>query len=166
MKFFKKTGVAVTVLIISIAFSLFLGSVNASIKSILSEINPRLDFTLDYLSYDQFISDDVQILTERQKDLILLYNANWDQRYGRVVAFVSTAGLNGQTLEDYAYNRGASLGLGESDAILVYDIDGDQYFVAPGDHFADFLLIQQSKSSTPLCRILKNSRMASQRFIL
>ena len=65
-------------------------------------------------------------------------HANWDYRYNSVVAIATTQSPGG-SLEDFAWDCGSDMGLGEGDAILAISVLAGDWFVAPGDDFSTIL---------------------------
>lgn len=141
MKFFQKTWVAWLLTAVMIVAAIGIGQ-SKDFKRVPDAPAPSpsagLDKSLSTSGYDKWIWDDAGILSASTERQICLYNANWDYRYNSVVAIATTQSPGG-SLEDFAWDQGADMGLGEGDAILVIsDLDGD-WFVAPGDDFSTIL---------------------------
>ena len=91
-----------------------------------------LDTALDTSPYTNRLSDGADVLSSSVEDTVCLYNANWDARYGTLVALATVNGTGGLSLSDYAYQLGEELGLGSRDALLVLDIQGQDAYLATG----------------------------------
>ena len=97
---------------------------------------------LDTRDYEKWIWDGAEVLSASTEKQICLYNANWDYRYNSVVAVVTVDGLAGETIEDYAWDQGIDMGLGEGDAILAISSKDEDWYVVPGDDFSTILTNQ------------------------
>ena len=118
MKIFQKHSVAVAVLILAVVAGIVLGQLR------------RTD--LDTSPYSNLLSDGADVLSSSVEDTVCLYNANWDARYGTLVALATVNGTGGLSLSDYAYQLGEEIGLGSRDALLVLDIQGQDAYLATG----------------------------------
>lgn len=92
-----------------------------------SETTNELDQTLPTLYYEDFIKDEVRILTDQQKDQIALYNANWDERYGSLVPVVTTLTISGE-ISEYSYTL-------DNDGILVLNIEDKVWHFESGPNY-------------------------------
>ena len=119
MKFFEKRGVALVVLVLSIAAAVFIGQ---SRKDAFIAKTPTA--LLD-VQYKQWICDDAGLLSDETEQLIRDYNASWDGKYYAVVAVATIDKLVGWEDQDYAAKLGETWGLGQNDMILVLVKDGD-----------------------------------------
>lgn len=141
MKFFQKTWVAwlLTAVMIAAAVGIGLSKGAERVPEAPASVpSAGLDESLSTSGYDKWIWDDADILSASTERQINLYNANWDYRYNSVVAIATTQSPDG-SLEDFAWDQGIDMGLGEGDAILAISaLDGD-WFVAPGDDFSTIL---------------------------
>lgn len=142
MKFFQKTWVAVVLAIAMIAVGIGVGRMRAQQAGTSTPVpdvgNAALDTSLSTAGYGKWVQDGAGVLSEATEEQLDLYNANWDHRYNSLVAVLTVEQVNG-SLEDYAYDQGAAIGLGEGDAILVISVQDGQYYVAPGLDFATIL---------------------------
>lgn len=141
MKFFQKKSVAVMVMIIAIVLSAFIGIRKGTRADAYVDSVPEVVYELDDLSisgYDRWIDDRADVFSSGVEDAISLYNANWDYRYHSLVAVVTVDGISG-TIDDFAYDYGYEMGLGEGDAILVLDIGGQDAYLATGTDFRTML---------------------------
>lgn len=127
------------VLIIAIVAGLALGQMRRPSGGVSFEQATGLDTTLDTAYYEQFIYDKADVLknSSAEKELAL-YNANWDQRYNSLVAFVSVNSVNGSA-EDYAYDMAEDFGLGDGDALLLVVKGTDEYQFVYGEDFGSII---------------------------
>lgn len=139
----KSYTIGWVVLFASILIALVLGQFRRP-TNIIATPKPsvKLDTSLDLSYYEQFIYDNAGLLSDSTEELLALYNANWDTRYNSIVAFVSQDFVSGD-LEDYAYDMADEYGLGDGDAILVVEENGDEFRFVWG---SDFDSIMNSKN--------------------
>lgn len=135
MKFFEKRGVAVVVLIIAVVLSSVWGIQKRPVIDVPDGGSP-IDETLPTQAFEQYIVDDAGILSDRAEKMICLYNANWDQELGAIIAVVTTR--NAGNLEDAGYDWAYQLELAENDAILVIDAGQKDYKLVASGAFYDF----------------------------
>ena len=107
MKFFKKRGVALAVLVLSIAAAVCIG------QSRKAGYIAKQPVTLPEVKYHQWICDEAGLLSEKTKEEIRQYNSDWDSRYYAVVAVATVDSITGWTPEKAAEKLGADWGLGE-----------------------------------------------------
>ena len=135
MKFLKKTGVAVILTIAMIAGALFIGFNKEDAQN--KPQNVGLDTSLSYQQFTKWIWDEADALSDSQEKDIAIYNANWNQRYHSIIAVAVVNRVDGD-IEEYAYDLGAEIQLGESDAILVIDArDGNSYLAVAHNYPMD-----------------------------
>ena len=139
----KKRWVAVVIVLVVIGLAICIGLMKAQSGPTQSDgTSGDLDTAVDTSSYTRFLYDQADLLSPSAEETILLYNANWDDRYNSVVAVVTLESAGGSSLEDAAYDQGADMGLGEGDAVLLIAKAEDSYYVAPGTDFATILTNQ------------------------
>lgn len=119
MKFFEKRGVALVVLVISIAAAVFIG------QSRKDEFIAKTPTALLDVEYQQWICDDAGLLSDQTEQLIRDYNGSWNSKYYAVVAVATIDKLVGWEDQEYAAKLGEAWGLGQNDMILVLVKDGD-----------------------------------------
>ena len=146
MGILKKQGTAVLITLVAIAVAVGIGWVKRPISSP-SAPNPgpssyALDTGLDTRPYEGYVSDGADLLSAAAEKTLARYNANWDTRYNSIVAVFTTDTLRGADIEDYAYDQGAALGLGEWDAIIVLADQDGLYYMVSGDDFSALLTSQ------------------------
>ena len=137
MKIFQKRSVAAAVLVLAIVVGIVVGQLrhNAGMSTVPSEISGSsvaLDTGLDTAPYEDWLSDGADVLSSSVEEAVCLYNANWDARYGTIVALATVNGTGTLSLSDYAYQVGEEIGLGSRDALLVLDIQGQDAYLATG----------------------------------
>lgn len=135
MKFFEKRGVAVVVLIVAVVLSSVWGIQKRPVIDVPDGGNP-IDETLPTQAFEQYVVDDAGILSDRTEKIICLYNANWDQDIGAIMAVVTVK--NAGDLEDAGYEWAEKLALAEDDAILMIDVGAKTYMVVASGAFYDF----------------------------
>ena len=145
MKFFKKKGVAVTVMVLAIVVAIGIGAANR--KDVPNVPTADGKYELDGGStagYAQWIMDDAGVLSSATEDMICRYNATWDGRYNSVIAVVTVRTLSGD-IADMAYQFGNEMGLGQGDALLLMVTPKSQdswmsdAYLATGAEFATML---------------------------
>lgn len=141
MKFLKKKGVAVAVLVLAILVSSVIG---ISKKPVVEPgIGPELDETISTAYYETFIVDEAGVLSAKTEKALSVYNANWDNWAGSIMAVVTVDRVGG-SMEDAAYSWAYELELGENDAVLLFHTGGkDAYFLTSGN-FYDAMAGQES----------------------
>lgn len=141
------------VLVITVIAAVILGQVRRPSGGVSLE-QSGLDTSLDTAYYEQFIYDKADVLTNNSTEKELaLYNANWDQRYNSLVAFVSVDSVDGSA-EDYAYDLSADFGLGDGDALLLVVKDTDEYQFVWG---SEFNTIMNAKTVDELAQCMENA---------
>ena len=113
MKLFQKTWFAwlLTAVMIAVAVGIGLSKGPAS-NTPAPAPGLGLDESLSTQNVQKFFWDDVHIFSSSTQRQINLYNANWDYRYNSVVAIATTQSPGG-SLEDFAWDCGSDMGLGE-----------------------------------------------------
>ncbi len=119
MKFFEKRGVALVVLVLTIAAAVCIGQSrkDSFIANKATELLP--------VQYQSWICDDAGLLSEQTKQTVSDYNSSWDEKYYAVVAVATIDRLTGWDAEDYAAKLGEAWGLGSNDMILLLVENGD-----------------------------------------
>lgn len=137
MKFLQKTWFAWLLTALMIVAAVGIGQAKGRQPEPLSTGSTALDRSLSTSKYDKYIWDDAGVLSASTEKQICLYNANWDFRYNSVVAIATTDYTD--SVEDFAWDQGIDMGLGEGDAILAISARDEDWFVAPGDDFSTIL---------------------------
>jgi len=141
MKFFKKVPVAVAVMVVAIVAALVIGQAKKPVEIYPAVPAPEGGYALDNLGtgdYYKWIDDQAGVLSSGTEEALCRYNATWDNRYHSLVAVVTVDGVGG-SLEDFAFDIGYDMGLGEGDAILVMDIENADAYLATGTDFRTML---------------------------
>ena len=136
MKFFQKRGVAIAVLILAILASGAWGLHKAPVVST-PEGGEKLDPSLSTAAFTQYVRDEADILSDKTEEAIGLYNANWDQMFGSIMAVVTVQ--SSDDLENTAYDYADTMQLGTNDAILVIAEQQQNYYVVASGNFYDLL---------------------------
>lgn len=141
MKFFQKRGVAITVMVLCIVAAIAWGQHKKPAVEILSG-GTQLDQSLSTTAFTPYIIDEANVLSSDTEELIALYDANWDQMAGSILAVVTVKSAD--DAEDAAYDWAYDLELGENDGILLIVTGTKEYrLIASGD-FYDLLATQSS----------------------
>jgi hypothetical protein len=94
-----------------------------------------LDSSLNTSQFESYILDRAGVLTVETKERISLYNANFDQRYGSIIAVVAVSNTGTTTIKDAAYQYAIDGKLSERDALLLLSIDNRDAYLAVGNQF-------------------------------
>ena len=133
MKFFQKTWVAVVLTLAMIAGAVGIGLSREDAQPN-SPADTGLDTTLSTEKYETWIWDEAQVLSSSQEKDICLYNANWDRRYGSIIAMAAVKDVEGD-IGQYASELGTEIELGAADAILVLDTSAQDAYLAVGPDY-------------------------------
>ena len=136
MKFFQKTWVAWLLTAAMIAAAVGIGQIKGGRREPepLPSGGAALDKGLSTKQFADYIWDEAGVLSDKNEEGICLYNANWNQRYGSIIAVAAVKSVDGD-LDDYAYNLGEDIELGASDGILVIDIGNKGAYLAVGPDY-------------------------------
>ena len=135
MKLLKSRPFAIIVMIAAITIACIHGVNTRPIE--VPDGAVELDESLSTAYYESFIVDEENVLSSRTEEALSLYNANWDQLAGRIIAVVTEKNVG--NVEDAAWDWAYDLGLGEDDAILLIDTASGEYtVVASGTFYDDF----------------------------
>ena len=148
MKLLKNRAVAIIVLIAAIALSSLYGLSKRPAVAI-PEGGAALNTNLSTAYVDKYIVDEARTLSGSARNTINLYNANWDQLTGSILAVVSVRSAGGD-IEDAAWAWADQLQLGEDDAILLLDTGAQDYRLIASGRFYD-RLASQSGSFVDAC---------------
>ena len=136
MKIFKSKPFAIVIMIAAIILACVYSSATKPTVDVPTGA-PELDESLSTAYFEEFIVDDANILSAKTEKKLSIYNANWDQIAGRIIAVVTTKNVG--NVEDAAWDWAYELELGENDAILLIDAASGEYIVvARGSFYDDF----------------------------
>ena len=137
MKVWKKTWVAVLVVLVLIAAAVGIGQLRRPQQQVAGG-KTDLDTTLDTAYLSKYLSDGADLFSDGEEKSILLYNANWDARYNSIVAVVTLTESGDDSLYDTALDWANRWQLGAGDAILVLETagSGDYYFLTGDDFYS------------------------------
>ncbi|MDE7262518.1 MAG: TPM domain-containing protein, partial [Oscillospiraceae bacterium] len=143
MKLFKNRAVAVIILIAAIALSSLYGLSKAPAVEVPDGGAP-LDESISTSYLNPYIIDYAGVLSFRTEKMVAIYDANWDNAFGGILALVTQDGVSGD-LEDAAWDLAYTIGqngLGEDDAILLIDAKAKDYRLVASGQFYDLLASQ------------------------
>lgn len=92
-----------------------------------------LDTSLSTSQFRGYILDNANELSSKQKESISVYNANWDARYGSIIAVAVEKNIG--AIDDRAYELSYTFDLGRADAVLVIDVATRNAYMAAGDNY-------------------------------
>ena len=139
MKLFEKRWVAVLITAFMIFFAIGIGASKEPMPEEQTHgntppLSTELDTTLYTDEYATWIWDEANVLSNKQEEQICLFNANWVQRYDSLIAVAMVKSVSGD-IDDYAYDLGGEIGLGNADAILVIDVKTPDAYLAVGQDY-------------------------------
>jgi len=140
MKIFKNRAVAILVMVAAIILSSLYG-LSKRPEVDLPEGSAKLDESLSTAAFERYIVDQAGLLSGKTEKALSLYNANWDQMAGSIMAVVTVDSTGSGSAEDMAWAWAENLELGENDAILLVCESGGYSVVASG-RFYDTLSAQ------------------------
>ena len=145
MKLLKNRAFAVFVLIAAIALSSLYGLSKRPAVEV-PEGGAALNESISTSYLDPYILDNAHLLSFRTEKMIAIYSANWDNMFGGILAVVTEDRISGD-LEDAAWDWAGRLGqsgLGENDAILLFDAQARDYRLIASGRFYDRLAAQSA----------------------
>ena len=135
MKALKQTWVAVLIAVLLIGAAVGIGQLRRP-QTQISGGKTDLDTTLDTAYLSKYLSDGADVFTASEEKSILLYDANWDERYNSIIAVVTLTQSSDTSLYDTALDWANRWELGAGDAILVLETGGaGDYYLLTGDDF-------------------------------
>ena len=135
MKLFQKTWFAwlLTAVMIAVAVGIGLSKGPAS-NTPAPAPSLGLDESLSTKQFANYIWDEAGVLSSKEEEQLCLYNANWNQRYGSIIA-VAVVNSVGGDIADYAYDLGEDIELASADGILVIDASAKNAYLAGGPDY-------------------------------
>ena len=154
MKFFQKTGVAVTITVLAVVAALVIGFgpslTGQKAEQTVSQEIPAREATAtetpaaevsgtagDETISNKYIRDDAGLFTRSGETEIKDYNDKIYSRTGTHVAILTTADTKGMSLESYTNNAFDSMGLSEFDMLFSIDTTSQTWYVTTGAYVAD-----------------------------
>ena len=154
MKFFQKTGVAVTITVLAVVAALVIGFVPSltwqKTEQTVSQEIPARETTAtetpaaevsgtagDETISNKYIRDDAGLFTRSGETEIKDYNDKIYSKTGTHVAVLTTADTKGMSLESYTNNAFDSMGLSEFDMLFSIDTTSQTWYVTTGAYVAD-----------------------------
>ncbi len=137
MKKQKEQRIAIIVLVVCVVASILIGQ---SRRARYEEPAPsaqqtELDQSLNTAPYEAFVLDETGSLSQSAMKTVDRYNANWDARYGSILALAVVRDPGGKTLDALAEDLAQEAGLSNLDAILVVDPESEGCFLLAGEYF-------------------------------
>lgn len=145
MRLLKNRTVAVIVLIFVIVLSSLYG-LSKRPEVTVPDGAAALDESLSTAWLNQYVQDNADVLASKTEKLIAVYDANWDNMFGGILAVVTERSVPGD-IEDAAWDWAEDIGpdgLGENDAILLIDAGAGDYRLIASGAFYDLLASQGS----------------------
>lgn len=143
MKLLKNRAFAAVVLAAAIVLSSLFGLAKKPDVELPEGAAPLNEsISTGYLS--PYILDNANILSGRTEKQIAIYDANWDNMLGGILAVVTEQSVPGD-LEDAAWDWAGQIGtdgLGENDAILLIDAGAQDYRLIASGRFYDAVAAQ------------------------
>ena len=139
MNILRKRWVAISLAVLMIAATVAVGRWKSGPVRAPHSTSAELDTTLPTEAYETWVRDDSQVLSQETLKWVCTYNANWDTRYGSIVALATVDRVEDGDLASYTYDLSAEIGLGENDALLVLAIEPRDAYLGVGDRFAEML---------------------------
>ena len=139
MNILRKRWVAVLLAVVMVAAAVAVGRWKSGPVRAPHSTSAELDTTLPTEAYETWVRDDSQVLSQETLKWVCTYNANWDTRYGSIVALATVDRVEDGDLASYTYDLSAEIGLGENDALLVLAIEPRDAYLGVGDRFAEML---------------------------
>lgn len=134
MKFFKNRFVAIVIMVAAIILSSLYGRSKGPALRI-PEGGPAIDTSLSTAAYENYIVDNAKVLSARTEKNLSIYNANWNQWAGSILAVV-TVKSPPSSMEDAAWDWAAELELMDNDAILLLcSGTKDAFFFTSGNFY-------------------------------
>lgn len=136
MKFFQKRWVAVTLCIVMIVAAIGIGQAKKR-----NTYKPESTAAAEqwgeenYAAYSRFLRDGANLLSGKTEQTLSSYNGAWDYSYESVCGVVTVSSLDGQDMEDAAYDQAGELGLGSFDCLLLVDAESQEWYFVYGDDF-------------------------------
>ena len=154
MKFFQKTGVAVTITVLAVVAALVIGFgpslTGQKTEQTVSQEIPARETTAtetpaaevsgtagDETISNKYIRDDAGLFTRSGETEIKDYNDKIYSKTGTHVAILTTADTKGMSLESYTNNAFDSMGLSEFDMLFSIDTTSQTWYVTTGTYVAD-----------------------------
>ena len=136
MKFFQKTWAAWLLTAVMIAAAIGIGQAKGGRQepAPLPTGSAALDESLSTQQFADYLWDEAGVLSDKNEEGICLYNANWNQRYGSIIAVAAVTSVDGD-IDEYAYDLGEEIELASADGILVIDVSAKDAYLAVGPDY-------------------------------
>ena len=140
MSMLKRKPVAAAVLVLAVILSALWG---LSKRPVSPAEGPALDTSLEGSAYLRYIEDEADLLSAGTEETLGLYNANWDQWAGSILAVVTRDRVEGDMAQT-ALDAGVAMGLGENDALLLLSAAGPDAYLYTSGNFHDAMAGRES----------------------
>lgn len=131
MKFLQKRWVAVILCVVMVVAAVAIGQAKGNRAEKWGEKN--------YTAYTKFLWDDADMLSESAEKTLCVVNGELDYYYGSICGVATVSGLDGQNMEDLAYETAEEMGLGEYDCFVLLDGETGEYWFASGYEFERYV---------------------------
>lgn len=139
MKNKKSYTTAILVLVLCVVISIFVGQSRRGVyegqEALPATPDVSLNTGLDTRPYEDFVLDEARVLSDSALHQVDLYNANWDARYGSIVALAVIQDTGGESLSSLAEDLADEAGLSDKDAIMVMNTRAPGCFLLAGSYF-------------------------------
>ena len=157
MKFFQKTGVAVTITVIAVIAALVIGlwpviqnagtrtpepapaqSVSAPAEASSAQPAAAPSSAGSESIGNKYIKDDAGLFTRSGETAIADYNDKIYTKTGSHVAILTVDGTNGVSIENYTNSQFDAMALSEYDMLFAVDVSSQTWYVTTGSYVADY----------------------------
>ena len=157
MKFFQKTGVAVTITALAVIAALVIGlwpvirnagtktpasapaqSVSASAETSSPQTAAAPSSAGSESVGNKYIKDDAGLFTRSGETAIADYNDRIYTKTGSHVAILTVNGTNGVSIENYTNSQFDAMALSEYDMLFAIDVSDETWYVTTGSYVADY----------------------------
>lgn len=140
MKSLTKYPVAIFLSALVILLSIALGQAKHHESSVpipepSTQQSTALDTSLSTAEYQNYITDNSDLLSTKTEEEISLYNANFYEHYGSVVSVVAVPTTEESSIKQEAYQYAEDQNLSESDALLLLGVETGSAYLAVGEEF-------------------------------
>ena len=135
MKFFQKRWVAISLCILMLlaAFGISQKKQNKAAYQPSDSASAEEWGEDNYGSYTRYILDQADLFSDSTVRKLSEYNAVFDYAHGSICGVATVSSLDGQPIDDAAYDAAESIGLGGSDYLLLLDEETEDWYFIYGD---------------------------------
>lgn len=141
MKFFQKRWVALILCAVMIAVSFGIaGQKHDADIFDPDDIDSAEDWgEQNYASYERYVSDGANLFSNGTEKELAEFNASFDYSYGSICGIATVSGLDGQAIDDAAYEVAEELGLGSRDYLLLLDKNASDWYFVYGEEASHYI---------------------------